>query len=77
LHVSAVEAQKQVLSVRLDGLENTSVESLSHSSRGCPRMSRLDLDPFADERLQAPRSPVQGVAFRHGDRIGRGYDSSE
>ena len=62
---AALEAQHQVLADRLDRLEHAAVDPLGHALGLRARMRRLDLEPLADEHLQAPRRPVERVALGH------------
>ena len=64
-HDSAREAKEQVLSDRLDVLQPPSVETVDGDRCPRARMGRLDLERLADDRLQAARSPVDGVALGH------------
>jgi len=57
--------KQQVLADRLDRFEHAAVETLSDPFGLRARVRRLGLDPLADERLQAPGSPVEGVALGH------------
>ena len=61
----AAEAQQEVLTVCLHALEDTSVQALGDACRSCPGVTRLDLEPLADEHLQAAGRTVQGIAFGH------------
>ena len=62
---SALEAQQEVLADGFDRLETPTVEPLRQPLDLGLRVRRLDLDPFADEHLQAPGCAMEGVAFRH------------
>ena len=62
---AALEGEQQVLADRLDGEQAPAVEPLGDPSDLGARVRRLDLDPLADERLQAAGGPVKCVAFGH------------
>jgi hypothetical protein len=62
---SALETQQQVLPDRLDALQQAAVEPLRDLLRRSPRIRRLDLQPFAHERLQAQRGTMEGIALWH------------
>ena len=62
---AALEGEQQVLADRLDGEQAPAVEALGDLPDLGTWVGSLDFDPFADERLQAARSPVKCIAFRH------------
>src|SRR5581483_2519829 len=62
---AALEPQQQVLPDRLDREQSAAVQPLDEPARCRARMGRLDLEPLADERLQAPRRAVESVALGH------------
>ena len=66
----ALEAQEEVLPVRVDGLEPPAVEVLCDAGGNGSRMQRLHLDGLADKHLEVPRGAVQGVTLGHEERIG-------
>ena len=62
---AVLEAEDEVLPGRLDAKQPTAVEARGELFDRCARMRRLDLDALADECLQPPRGPSQGIAFGH------------
>jgi hypothetical protein len=68
-HEVALEAEQQVLPDRLDGDEATPVQSWCDPGGGRPRVWRLHLDAFADERLETPCGAVQRIALGHEARL--------
>ena len=62
---AAFEAEQEVLADGFNRLEPTPVQFLGDPIGLGPRMRSLDLEPLADERLQAERRAVKRVAFRH------------
>ena len=60
-HDSAVEAEDQVLAVRLDRLEHAAVDPLGDALGAGSRMRRLGGYPLADEHLEALRGTVDRV----------------
>ena len=75
-HDSAVEAEDQVLAVRLDRLEHVAVDPLGHALGAGPRMRRLRGYPLADQHLEALRGTVDRVPLGHG-RHRNGWHSGE
>ena len=61
----ALEGEQQVLADRLDGEQAPAVEPLGDLPDLGAWVRSLDLDPFADERLQAAGGPVKCIAFGH------------
>jgi hypothetical protein len=59
------EAQEEVLPGRLHALQPPAVEPLGDARQLRPRVRRLDLESLADEDLEPPRRPLQGIALRH------------
>jgi hypothetical protein len=62
---AALEAQEEVLADCLDTFQPSPVELRRELFRRCTRVGRLDLEPLADERPQAPCGPMQRVALGH------------
>ena len=62
---AAVEAEQEVLALRLHPLEPPAVEPLGEPFHRGARMRRLDLDALADENLQPTGRAVERIAFRH------------
>ncbi len=75
-HDSAVEAEDQILAMRLDRLEHVAVDPLGHAPGAGPWMRRLRCDPLADQHLKALRRTVDRVPFGHG-RHRNGWHSGE
>jgi hypothetical protein len=71
-HDSAVEAEDQVLAVRLNSLEHVAVDPLGNACGASSRMERLGGDPLADEHLEALRGTVDRVPFGHGRTVTAG-----
>jgi hypothetical protein len=77
-HHPALEAKEEVLPGGLDGQQQPAVDLLGHARRRSPGMRALRLETLADEHLQSPRGPVEGIALGHGgeatrQRSGRVY----
>jgi hypothetical protein len=68
-HEPSLELEQQVLADSFDALEPATGQAIREPERLRARMRRLDLDPFADERLQPPGRAVKAVALRHVRRV--------
>ena len=62
---AALEGQEEILALRLDRLQEFSVEAFRDPLDRRARMRRLDLDALADERLERPRGAVERVPLGH------------
>ena len=63
---SALEPQHEVLPDRLDLLEPASVDRSRHTGDEPARVRALSFDALADEHLQLPRDPMEGISLGHG-----------
>ena len=70
-HDAAVEREEEVLADGLHRLERAPVQALGDVLDGGARIRRDDLDPLADERLQAPGRARKCVSLRHADTLAR------
>jgi hypothetical protein len=64
-HVTALEAEDEILPDRLDRDQTAAVEAAGVDRGLGLRVRRLDLDALAHERLQPPSGSVQGVPLGH------------
>ncbi len=60
---SSLEVEQEVLADRLDAFQPPTVETAGDVQRRGARMGSLDLDPLADESLQAASGAVDAVAL--------------
>ena len=69
-----MEAQDEVLAVRVHRLERPSVDSLGDALSLGARMRRFGRDSLADEHLQAARCQVERIPLGHvSQRSGTGH----
>jgi hypothetical protein len=66
---AVLEPEQEVLADSLDSEQPSAVEPLSDLLDRGARVRRLDFDPLADENLEAPGGPCEGVAFRHQESL--------
>ena len=64
-HDPTLEAQEQILALRVHRLEQAAVDVLRDPGRLRTRVRRLDLELLPDEHLQPLGRASQRVAFRH------------
>ncbi len=75
-HDASLEAQQQMLSHRLDALEHAPVHRLRDPGGRTTGMRALRGDPVSDDRLQARRGAVEGVALGHAGQAASADSSS-
>ena len=68
-HDAALEAQDQVLAVRMDGFEQAPVDPLGDALGLRARMGRVGRDSLADEHLQAAGRPVERISLGHVSQV--------